>query len=71
MSNPQINSSKDGQCGYLAFYNGKQAEVWADSQYAAKQLAIVYFKVRKSQQHMVSVVLCEKDGEQVTHTAVD
>lgn len=54
--------------GYVAFYNGKRVEVKADTLYAAKQEAVKQLKVRKSQEHMVSVVLAEKNGEQVTHT---
>ena len=61
--------------GYKAFFNGKEADVYADSLYGAKLKAIAHFKPRKSQAHMVSVVLCEKDvdpatgkGTQVTHS---
>jgi hypothetical protein len=57
--------------GYVAFFNGKRTEVYADSLYQAKQKAITHFKPRKSQEHMVSVVLAEKDGQPVTHVAVD
>ena len=32
---------------------------------------IAHFKPPKSKQHLVSVVLAETDGKQVTHTAVD
>ncbi len=55
--------------GYKAFYNGKTADIHADSLYAAKLEAITAFKAPKSKQHMVSVMLCEKDGQQVTHIA--
>jgi IMP cyclohydrolase len=55
--------------GYVAFYNNKRIEVHAETLYAAKQKAIVELKVPKKREHMVSVVLAEKDGEQVTHTA--
>ena len=58
--------------GYIAFFNGKRCEVRADSLYAAKLAAIATLKPRRSQEHMVSVVLAERgDGSQVTHTAVD
>jgi hypothetical protein len=57
--------------GYVAFFNDKRTEVYADSLYQAKQKAITHFKPRKSQEHMVSVVLAEKDGQPVTHVAVD
>lgn len=61
--------------GYKAFYNSKTVDVYADSLYGAKLKAIEHFKPRKSQAHMVSVMLCEKDvdpatgkGTQVTHS---
>ena len=55
--------------GYKAFYNGQETEVHADSSYGASLKAIEHFKPPKSKAHMVSVCLCEKDNEQVTHTA--
>lgn len=51
--------------GYIAFYNGKQVEVRAETLYRAKQMALDLLKPPKSQRHMVSVVLAEKDGEPV------
>ena len=51
--------------GYKAFYNGKTWEVYADSLWAAKEKAIKIICPPRSKQHMVSVILCEKDGEQV------
>lgn len=60
--------------GYKVFFNGREAELKAASQYEAKLKAIEYFKVVPSKRHMVSVVLCEKDigpdgvGTQVTHS---
>lgn len=56
--------------GYIAFYNGKQAELYAETSYAAYSQAVDHFKVPKSKRSMVSVVLAEKDGEQVTHAPV-
>lgn len=52
--------------GYKAFYKGKSIEVYADTSYAAQQLAAKQFKAKKS--YDVTVILCEKMGEQVTHT---
>jgi hypothetical protein len=52
--------------GYKAFFSGKETDVYAESLYAAKLKALDHFKPRKSQEHMVSVVLCEKDGKQVS-----
>lgn len=61
--------------GFKAFYNSKTVDVYAESLYAAKLKAIAHFKPRKSQEHMISVMLCEKDvdpttgkGTQVTHS---
>lgn len=59
----------EAQNGYVAFFNGKRIEVYADNLYQAKLKAIDQFKAPKSKQHMVSVMLAEKNGETVTHTA--
>lgn len=55
--------------GYIAFYKGKQLEVYAPSSYEAQQKAAALFKARKS--YEVTVMLAEKDGQQVTHTATE
>ena len=52
--------------GYIAFYRGKQLEVFADSSYAAQQKAAALFKARKA--YEVTVVLVELDGKQVAHS---
>lgn len=58
--------------GYVAYFNGRRHELRASSLYEAKQRAIAHFKPRKSQEHMVAVVLAERsDGTPVVHTAVD
>ena len=67
----KINNETDGKCGYLALYNGKQAEVWADTMLAAKTLAVAYFKPPKSRTHLVSVHLCESNGGPVVHTPTE
>ena len=54
--------------GYLAFYNGHQMEVYAERLIDAKDKAVAAFKPPKSKRHMVSVVLCEKEGEVVVHS---
>jgi hypothetical protein len=51
--------------GYVAFYRGKRHEVHADSSYQAQQKAAQHFKAKKS--YEVTVVLAEKDGQQVVH----
>jgi accessory gene regulator protein AgrB len=53
--------------GYIAFYKGKQIEVYAPTSYEAQQLAAKQLKAKKS--YEVTVMLAERDGEQVTHTA--
>ena len=55
--------------GYLAFYRGKQVEVQAATSYEAQQKAAQHFKAKKS--YEVTVHLCEKEGQQVVHRAVD
>jgi len=56
------------QYGYIAFYNGRRHELYASSLVGAKEIATAYFKPPKSQRHMVSVVLAEKDGKPVIHS---
>lgn len=53
------------QFGYVCFYNGKRHELYASSLWDAKQKAVAHFKVPKSKEHMVSVLLAEKDGQPV------
>ena len=50
---------------YKAFYRDKVVEVQAETTFGAQVLASEMFKARKS--YEVSVVLCEKEGAQVTH----
>lgn len=52
--------------GYKAFFKGKTCEVQAATSYEAQQKAAAIFKARKS--YDVTVILCEKSGEQVTHS---
>jgi hypothetical protein len=52
--------------GYKAFYRGRQCEVMADTSYAAQLQAAKILGAKKT--HEVTVMLCEKDGKQVTHT---
>ena len=53
--------------GYVCFYKGKRFEVTAENTYEAQKKAVSHFKVKPKQTHMVSVVLAEKNGEQVAH----
>ena len=53
--------------GYKAFYKDKTCEVYASSSYEAQQKAAAVFRAKKA--YDVTVVLCERDGEQVVHSA--
>lgn len=53
--------------GYVAFYKGKRADVYAATSYEAQKKAAAIFKVKKT--YEVTVVLAEKDGKPVVHTA--
>jgi hypothetical protein len=65
-----INQKSDGDNGYVAFYNGRQADVYAKTALAAQQKAVEFFKPPKSKRHMVHVGLAERaDGTQVVHVA--
>ena len=55
--------------GYVAFYKGKQCEVQAATSYEAQKKAAEHFKARKS--YEVTVVLAEKNGQQITHTPTE
>lgn len=57
--------------GFKAFYNSCEFDVYAESLLAAKKKAIEHFKPPKSKHHMVTVVLCEKDGQTVTHSTAE
>jgi len=57
------SSNKDN--GYIAFYKGKQLEVHAETSLKARDKAAAMFKAKKA--YDVTVVLAEKNGEQVTH----
>jgi len=52
--------------GYKCFYKGKTVEVYADTSYSAQLKAATIFKAKKS--YEVTVVLCEKKGEQVVQS---
>lgn len=51
--------------GYVAFYKGRRTEVLAKTSYEAQKKATAFFKAKKS--CAVTVMLVEKDGEQVEH----
>ena len=53
--------------GYVCFYKGRKCEVHAETTFEAQKKAAVIFKAKKA--YEITVVLAEKNGEQVTHTA--
>jgi len=53
---------------YIAFYAGRQIAISAVSLYAANVQAVAKLNVPRNKEHMVMVVLCEKDTVQVTHS---
>ena len=53
--------------GYKTFYKGITLDIYASSSYAAQLQAAKEFKAKHS--YDVTVVLCEKNNEQVIHTA--
>lgn len=66
----KAEESHEGLNGYVAFYKGKQTEVWAKTSYEAQKKAAEFFKAKKS--YEVTVALAEKaDGSEVVHTPVD
>ena len=54
---------------YECFFRGKRVTIRAATTYDAQKLAAAHFRARKS--YDVAVVLAEKDGTPVVHTAVD
>lgn len=55
--------------GYKTFYRGRTLDVYAKTPLEAQEKAAKQFKARKH--YDVTVVLCELDGEQVTHKPQD
>ena len=53
--------------GYVAFWCGKRVELYAPSLLQAKQDAIEFWRVPRSRQSQVVVVLAEVDGQTVVH----
>lgn len=54
--------------GYIAFYKGKKIEVYAETSLKARDEAVRRLGLKPGKAHEVTVVLCEKDGSQVTHS---
>jgi len=55
--------------GYVAFYNDKRLEVYADTMFEAKDKAIDIFKPSKKNAWKVSVCLAELNDNPVVHVA--
>jgi predicted secreted protein len=55
--------------GYKCFYNGKTCEVYANTSYEAQGKAQAIFKVKDNKRYLITAMLCETNGNQVTHTA--
>lgn len=57
--------------GYIAIYNGKKAEIYADTLYDAKKIAIdvkgPFGGVPLTKWNSVAIMLAEKDGKPVVH----
>ena len=52
--------------GYVAFYRGRRAEVYAETSYQAQQSAAKLMKAKKA--YEVAIVLAEKDGAPVAQS---
>lgn len=55
--------------GYVYFHKGKRYEIYADTSYGAQIKCAEQNKIKKC--YEITVVLAEKDGEQVTHVATE
>ena len=65
----KLVEENEGKNGYIAFYKGKQMEVYADSSYEAQKKAAERFKAKKT--YDVTVKLATKDCDQVVHKPLD
>ena len=53
--------------GYVCFHKGRRFEIYAKTSYDAQQLCAKINKIKKPSE--ITVVLAEKDGKTVEHTA--
>lgn len=60
----QISEAEANLNGYIAFYGGKQHEVYAKDLYAAKVKAIKELKIPKSKQGLLAIELAQVGGKQ-------
>jgi hypothetical protein len=56
------------QNGYICLYNKAKIEVYAKTTYEAQCTAARLLKVPEKKRYMISVYLCEKQGEPVIHS---
>lgn len=56
---------------YIAFYDRRQLTIKANTSLEARDKAVVLFKPKKSEKHLVHVVLARKDGKGIIHTPVE
>lgn len=59
----KINQPSDGTCGYIAFYDNKRLEVYANSSYQAQQTVANHFKVKPKNHHRIVVALAEINNQ--------
>jgi len=57
--------------GYIAFYNGKRIEIYAETKAQANEKAQGIFSPPRSKKHMVTVVLAETNGLEVLHSTTE
>ena len=51
--------------GYICFYRGKRFEVYAETTFKAQEKCAKENKLKH--RHEITVMLAEKNGEQITH----
>ena len=55
--------------GYIAFYNDKRIEIYADTLYDARLKAEVAFNAHGKKAWKINIMLAECNGKQVVHIA--
>ena len=55
--------------GYVCFFDRKRVEVYANTTLAARDEAARILRVPAKKQYQITVMLAEKNGETVVHTA--
>jgi len=55
--------------GYMGYYKNKSFEVYATTSYEAQKQIAQKNGIKKS--YEITVVLCEKEGQQVVHKPLD